>query len=182
MRRDRGERHRGQAGQSLIEVVIAVVLIGLVFLAVAAGMLTVMRGNERNEDVQATNAALVTYGEILQTQVAYKACPANLADDYQIGYVNASNVFVKGAAQYYTSGNGPTDLWRRPANIAVGVVSVKSWNPTTQAWNGSCAGPDSGVQLIKYRVAACPGASEDPSCAGGSIRYGEVVKRKAGPS
>lgn len=174
-----------QRGQSLVEVLVAVLLTGTVFLAVIAGMLTVLRSTDLNKKMQAIDAGLGTYGGILQNQVAYTPCPGvgSITDNYQIGYdPGGGQPYVLGAAQYMTGSNEVTAQWRRPNNIAMRVVSVRRWNPTSQTWDGGCTAPDSGAQLVRYQVTACPMTSEDPACAGGKVRFGEIVKRKSGPS
>lgn len=185
------DRRRGdQRGVSLIEMLAAVVLAGTAFLAVIGGLLTVLRSTDLNEKLQAVDTGLVSYGEILQTQVQYLPCPGrpggSMVDDYQMGYPGGPDGFVKGAAQYYTAGNSSgVVLWRRPSNIGVKVVSVRSWNRDTQEWNAGCTTPDTGVQLVRYKIAACPTTgpeAETADCPGGKPRFAEVVKRKGGPS
>ena len=189
LRRDRTirDRRRGdQRGVSLIEMLAAVVLAGFAFLAVIGGLLTVTRTTGLNEKLQAIDTGLVSYGEILQTQVGYLPCPigfsGNITDDYQIGYTGPSG-YVPGANGFIDGGNGTNVVnWRRPDNIAVRVVSVRSWNDSTQAWNGGCTAPDTGVQLVRYQVTACPEPSQNAACPGGKQRFAEVVKRKSGPT
>lgn len=185
-----GRRRRGQGGQSLIEVMIAIVLAGMVFLTVAGAMLTVSKATSLNETVQAIDTGLVSYGEILQTQVEYAPCPnapgaANIVEAYQNGYVSSvTGAFVNGADQYIYGGTGADARWRRPPKISVRVMSVQSWNTSTNDWNSACSVPDSGVQLVTYQVIGCPtpNVSNTPNCAGGKIRTGQVVKRRSGPS
>lgn len=178
----------GQRGQSLVELLVAVLLTGTVFLAVIAGMLTVMRSTDLNKTMQSIDAGLVAYGGILQNQVAYLPCPGapdgtSMTDAYQIGYSPGGGLpYVLGAAQYMTGSNAVTLQWRRPDKIAVKVVSVRRWNPVSQSWDSGCTAPDSGAQLVRYQVTACPTPSSDPACAGGKVRFGEVTKRKPGPS
>jgi hypothetical protein len=156
-----------------MEVIIAIVLLGGVFLILAGALVTVARGTETNEKVQSIDTALITYGEILQTAVPYSACTANnvpLADTYFFA-----------ADPFMTGSNSVSPLWRRPNNVIVEVVSVGSWNATTKAWGTSCIFPDSGAQKVKYRVTACSSVGTSP-CTNPTVRTGEVVKRKAGPS
>lgn len=177
---------RGQGGQSLIEVLVATVLIGMVFLAVIAGVLTVLRSTKLNEKMQAVDSAMVAYGNIVQTQVPYLPCPAglsgNVANDYTSGYFPLAVPPFLGASFNFSGGNAVTAAWRRPNNIAVQVVSVKSWNPDTQDWRSGCTAPDSGAQLVTYQVVACPTTSDDPACPGGKVRTASIVKRKPGPT
>lgn len=173
---DGHRRLADQAGQSLVEVLIAIFLTGLVFLAVAGAMLTVLRARTFNQNAQAIDSALVAYSSIIQNQVPYVACPQR-ADGTSV-----PDAYFQTADLQTTGSNSVTTQWRRPNNIAVKVLSVRTWNPSTQDWNTTCAAPDSGAQLVAFQVTACPTISSDPACAGGKTRTGEVVKRKPGPS
>lgn len=164
---------RSQSGQSLVEVFIAMALLAGVFLVLAGGLFTVIKATDTNKRVQNIDTSLVTYGEILQTQIDYVACPgspSSVADFYYF----ASDPLITGS-------NTPSDKWRKPNNIIVEVLSVSSWNQATQSWSAGCLAPDSGVQKVKYQVTGCSSATVSP-CDAPTVRTGEIVKRKSGPS
>jgi type II secretory pathway pseudopilin PulG len=148
-------RRRGQSGQSLIEVIIAMLLLGGIFVILAGGLLTITRGTETNEKVQAIDTALVTYGEILQTQVRYVSCndatngntsnptvpayattQANLYQQQNNMNYSTNTVDHNGAEEYIAGAGDPagSTKWRRPANVETDVVSVKYWEPVTKTW------------------------------------------------
>ncbi len=176
-------RPRGQRGQSLVEVIVAMLLMGGLFAVVGAGILVAVRGGTVNENQQLASSALVTYGEILQTQVDYFECPTAPApySSFTDAYYFASEPFLSGASL----GNAAETRWRRPSNVLVSVLAVRSFNPADDTWAGGCASPDSGAQLIRYQVMVCKNVplNQDPNlCESPSVRTGEIVKRKSGPS
>jgi type II secretory pathway pseudopilin PulG len=157
-------RPRGQAGQSLVEVIVSIVLIGGIFLALAGGLTAINRGTATNEKIQAIDAALVAYGEILRTQVAYANCSGSVPDTYQAG----AETHIGLAAP------GTSNTWYRPPDMVTEVLGVESWNLGSKAFLNrtppalsACSTPDSGVQRIEYRVTF-----------DGTTRTGEVVKRR----
>lgn len=180
-------RHRGQTGQSLIEVIIAILLMGSIFGVVAGGLLTVIRTGTANENLQTIDAALVSYGEILQSQVDYISC------DAPVSLINEAYFFAADNPAVTTGSNSPTATqWRRPQNVLVQVLSVRSFNPITETWANGCLTPDGGSQLIRYRVTVCRNDVRtieaqgllDPflACESAVARTAEVIKRKSGPS
>ena len=165
-------RPRGQSGQSLVEVIVAMVLIGGVFVAFAAALKTVSTGTVANERAQKISAGLMAYGEILQSQVPYQNCVGGISDSY---YFFADNNFV-------TLSNTPgPNRWRRPNNVYPEIVSVQSFDPSSQTWASGCITPDPGLQRVTYRIVACDGNTTSP-CHQPISRTGQIVKRRTGPS
>lgn len=172
---------RGQSGQSLIEVIIAILIMGGMFGVVATALITVVRAGTTNENIQLADAAVVSYGEILQTQVPYYPCstPPSPWSTFREAYYFASDPFMT------LSSNPATALWRRPSNVGVTVTAVKSYDAATGGWAGGCISPDPGVQLISYRVFVCKNPVPDQDlakCDSPVFRDAEIVKRKQGPS
>ena len=64
---------RGQAGYGLIEVLIAIVLMGTVIAALSAAMLTLLSTTSATSDAQRMQAALTSYTESLKAGT-YQAC------------------------------------------------------------------------------------------------------------
>lgn len=170
-------RRRGQSGQSLVEIIIAMLLLGGVFLVLVGALLTVTKGTETNERVQLMDSALVTYGEILQTQIPYSTCNTSTPSTYQ----GAAEGFITGGGQ-----PGASTSWRRPNYMVTEVIGVESWNPVSEQFEDrgtaltACMSPDSGAQRVSYLITQCPDATFP--CPGGPTREGQIVKRKQGPS
>ena len=81
-------RGRRQDGYTLIEVLIAVMLVGTVIIAVAAGMLTMMRSTRATAEEQRLQAALASFTESLRA-TDYLPCsgsPAPTAGSYEAAH------------------------------------------------------------------------------------------------
>ena len=159
---------RGQSGQSLAEAIIAMLLIGSIFLILAGALFTVIKVTTTNKNLQSIDTGLITYGEILQTQVPYENCSTSnpTASNYQLN-----------SQDFITGGASPPTKWRLPytdgASMVTEVTGVESWNTATQAFEdrgaslNKCISPDPGVQRVSYKITF-----------GGVSRTGQVVKRK----
>src|SRR5690606_13599486 len=79
---------RGQGGYSLVEVLIALVLAGLVVLGLVAGLYTLINSTRQTMERQQVEMALGNFGESLKA-APYRPCddPAGAsAEDYQDAY------------------------------------------------------------------------------------------------
>lgn len=180
---------RGQAGQSLVELIIAMLMLGTVFLVLVGGLFTVNQASETNERIQTVDAALIAYGEILRTQIPYVQC----AGGFQEGAVGQAYQI---AAETYITGNtgpgaGAVEAWLRPPVMVVEITSgIDSWDLAERDFTSGCIVPDSGIQRVSYsatfRQPIVAGASPDPNDASQwedvATRTGQVIKRKAGTS
>jgi type II secretory pathway pseudopilin PulG len=113
-----------ERGETLVELLLAIVILGLAGLAVLGGLGTsiIVSDAHRNETV--SGAAVRAYAEQLQTKVAAS------------GYVSCAGV---GSYASDTVGYTP------PAGYAASPTAVKYWNLATKTFQTTCA-PDSGVQ------------------------------------
>ena len=160
---------RGQSGQSLVEVIIAMLLIGSIFLILAGALFTVIKVTTSNKNLQAIDTGLITYGEILQTQVPYENCSSS---------TQTASIYQSNAEAFITGGGAEPTKWRLPytdgASMVTVLTGVESWNTTTGAFEDrgnsfyKCVSPDSGVQRVSYTITF-----------GGVSRTGQVVKRKS---
>jgi type II secretory pathway pseudopilin PulG len=126
----RGTGNRGQAGQSLVELVVAIVLVSVVILTLLGGLLTLTAATGSNQRTGVIHAALIDYGEALRTQVPYVACPAVTPANYK----SAADGRVAATV---------------PAGMTFAVTSIDSWDPTTQTFTAGCS-TDRGVQRIRF--------------------------------
>ena len=152
----RAPRAKGQAGETLLESLIALAILALVAAAAYAGMTTSLRVSAQNRDAAVAEALLRSAAERLQdpatTYVPRAGCP--------------------GAGTY-------TDLPTRPGFGPV-VASVRFWVPSAAAGDGAvpvtfaakgsaqdCPATDPGLQAIDLSVLA-------PS---GKVHRLEITKR-----
>ena len=169
---------RGQSGQSLVEAIIAMLLVGSIFLILAGALFTVIKVTTSNKNLQAIDTGLLSYGEILQTQVPYENCSASNSinsNGVETGQGTASNYQANAEASIILPTVSPTATgWQRASGMVPELTGLESWNTTTGAFEdrgGSfykCLSPDSGVQRVSYKITF-----------GGVSRTGQVVKRKS---
>lgn len=165
--------NRGQAGQSLIELLIAIMLISLVFIAVTISILTMLRSTGVNRRIQAIDTALVSYGEVISDRglVPYVPCAsagATGSDAVEVAYTTSAAL---PAAVSTSNAAVASDTWRKPVGMTVKVLRVDAWSLTDSKFVNECAVPDGGAQRVTYEVTY-----------EGSTRTGQTVKRLGGPS
>jgi prepilin-type N-terminal cleavage/methylation domain-containing protein len=144
---------RGDAGVTLIELLVTVVILGVVFVAVLGGMATGMVVSDLHRK-QATSETIIRgYAEAVKA-ASYTVCA--------------------GTAAYAASAVGysvPTGL--RPT-YAVSVTAVKYWQPGGSTGSfvsslGTCPGSDNSLQSVALRVSSTDGRDSESM---------QVVKRK----
>jgi prepilin-type N-terminal cleavage/methylation domain-containing protein len=123
-------RRDGQAGFTLLEVVISVALVSLVVLGLATGFITLVRTNGSTYRQQQVDHAATNFAESLKA-VQYQPCvPAGADPDY-------------GAAP---------DLWAPSDDLQVEVVDVEYWDPAEGDFDDTCVGADAGAQRVTVRA------------------------------
>ncbi len=171
-------RRRDQRGQSLVEVVIAILLLSTVMLVIAMGLFTINRATVGNERVQSVDAALAVYGEVLRSTINYRPCrPGFDPTTATPGYMDDTLVYLESP-----DAADNLDGWLKPPAVIVEVEygSLQSWDPETDSFVDECSVPDTGAQQITYQVTYDPdvlGRDGDPV-----TRTGQIVKRRDGPS
>ena len=159
----RAVRERAQAGYSLVEVLVSIVLISLLIGAIAAGVLTVGRASASANGEARANVLVTAYGEALR-QLSYRQCSdagsvGDLADIYEAAYRDY---------------DAELEEWQRL--IPSGSTETSAEVISVDTVGGCTAGnPDSGQQILTIRVES-----------NGITRTARVVKRdpdyvQAGP-
>lgn len=163
-RRRACRRPRSQAGVSLIEVLVAVGLAGSVIVALAAGILAMLRSSEVTSSQQRLQAALSSSTESVKS-LPYLACTAGAA-------ATAAGQAASPTA-YDTAYAAWPGRWQPSTSAGVGsvrVTGVEYWTPAaTNAALGSflpacpaaAAGGDRGAQRLTVRVVMADGAAKD---------------------
>lgn len=147
---------RSEAGASLIEVMIALLLLSLVISALAAGLVTFMKVNALTSRHQQLTHAVGNTAEAL------KASPYRLCDSPTGGAATATQ---------YNQAYGAWEFrWEPLENMTVEVINVEFWNPTSRDFitdtATACHGGDPGAQRLTVEVRWQ-----------GEQRRGQVVKR-----
>jgi type II secretory pathway pseudopilin PulG len=126
---------RDDAGESLLELVVTIAIVGVCVVAIGAGMALSIKMSSIHRAQSTADAFLHNYAETLQGQ--YTACTAGSVPNYAAGLAPPS-----------TDGlNAPT-------------ATVTYWNATTLSWGTgtSCPGTgDPGLQRVALSVASADG-------------------------
>lgn len=107
MKRSRGRRFGSDRGETLVEVLAAVVILGIAGVAVMAGLLLSVKASDIHRKETASGAYVKNYAEAIQNYVQGHQSAFSCSPDYSpatVGFT-ASSVFV---ASYSWSALGPT--------------------------------------------------------------------------
>lgn len=152
----RRRARRTEHGYSLIEVLIALALISMVVLALAGGLLTLIKITGMTQKRQQMTLALGNSSESIKA-MAYEKCL--LAD------ANSAS-----ASRYAAAYDGWDYRWEPRENMTVTIVAVDYWDRASESFvsdrSVACAPSDPGAQRLTVRV--------DYQ---GESRFGHVVKR-----
>jgi prepilin-type N-terminal cleavage/methylation domain-containing protein len=144
-RRHASRRHNGDGGYSLIEVLIAVMLVGTVIAALAAGMLTMINATRSTSEQQRLQAAVLSYTESL------KSSP----------YLRCGEAPTPSPAAYTTSHNAQPGRWEPVDGMTAEINSVEYWHNSGAYgdYQSSCPAVDQGRQRLTITVTLPGGAS-----------------------
>jgi type II secretory pathway pseudopilin PulG len=119
-----------ERGETLVELLLAIVILGLTGLAVLGGIGTSIIVSDAHRKETVSGAAVRAYAEQLQTKVAAS------------GYVSCA---APGSYASAAVGYAP------PAGYAASPTGVTYWNRSTKLFDPTC-GTDSGVQAVTLQV------------------------------
>jgi type II secretory pathway pseudopilin PulG len=138
MLRLRGERRRDE-GETLVELIVAIAILGIAGVAVLAGMMLNVRASSLNRSQAGGGAYVRSAAEAIQKSV-----------DASGGFATCANAVVNsGAGTYWSAANAlfsPTDVSN---GYSVKILQVQSWQGAGTGW-GSCN--TTGTQRIQIQV------------------------------
>jgi type II secretory pathway pseudopilin PulG len=138
----RRKRLDDDRGETLVELLVTVVILGTAVVAIVAALGTAIRVSDIHRKQANAGAYLRAYAEALETYVAknpsgYQPCPVGAAYDGKLTIV------------------APDDVrFDQPS-----VVSVEYWTGT--AWQSACPASDVGVQRVKLQVRSQDGRVDE---------------------
>jgi type II secretory pathway pseudopilin PulG len=128
--RIRGAFARGEAGESLLEIIITIMIIGLAIPAVVGAVLAAIGSSSQDRRQVQAQQLLTSWSETIakhNDDGSYTACPAT---------------------SYYATGTfAPAAV---PAGFAVSVASIDYWDTATSTFAGCAA--DKGIRRLRLRV------------------------------
>lgn len=119
-----------ERGESLVELLLAVAILGIAIVAILAGMATAITASDANRKQARVETLLRNYAEaITNPAVAYVECATT--------------------GSYPASPPGFT----LPPNFTLTVTQVRYWDGANPAaFGGTCGSPDRGIQHLTVRV------------------------------
>jgi prepilin-type N-terminal cleavage/methylation domain-containing protein len=120
---------RSQTGATLVEVLIALALVGILVLALASGMLTLIKTSAETTKQQQIELALGSFTESLKSG-PYTKCPVPLE----------------------SGGQYPNTAWVPPPSMTASVVAIEYWDTGSKSFLPICPGPDEGTQRLTVQV------------------------------
>jgi len=123
-----------ERGESLLELLIAVVVMGVAVVAIMAGITTSILVSDMHRKQATAGAAVRTYGELIENYVA------------GVGYAGCAAASTETAGPYAATAVGFTV----PSGYSVTVSVATSWNGT----NWVACTSDGGYQKVTVRVAS----------------------------
>jgi type II secretory pathway pseudopilin PulG len=130
----------GEQGETLLELLIAVVILGVVLVAVVGGFATGTITSDVHRKQSTAGAYAKDYAEAIQTAVTTGTVP----------YTNCANTST------YATPAG----FAAPSGYVKSVVSVRYWSGST--WQATCSVPtDVGLQQLTVRVASADGRAAE---------------------
>lgn len=123
---------RSESGSTLIEVLVAVVIMGVAFVVIVGGIGTAIIGSDLQKDQAGADVALRTAGENL-----VYACPPSAPANYQ-----AQLAPVTG--------------------FTLTVAEVSYWNPDTNSFELDLTCQDTGLHLVKLSATPTSGRAPEP--------------------
>ena len=142
------------AGDTLVEVLLALLIISLCVVALMTGLVTSISGSATHRSLSSIDTVLKSYAETITSQVELQTTPAPL--------------FTQCAQVTSTTYNGSAVAYAPPAGFSVAITGIEYWNTSTNQFDNVSAAtcsqansPDqSGFQLLTLKATAPGGVSQ----------------------
>ena len=147
-------RHRGQEGLSLIEVIVALVILGVGVVGLLGGLATVQRSAGTATDQTQLEASARQVGDFVRESASSVTCPSGATC---LPYLRCAQASTYQSRSEFTTGLGSTFISKwQPTIVEVdeALSATLSVGPPVTAEQSGCANStsDYGVQRITFSV------------------------------
>jgi Tfp pilus assembly protein PilV len=145
---------RSEAGDSLIEVLFAIVVIGLTVTAIMAALATSLSASAEHRSLATVDTVLKSYAEIVKYDIQLQPAPSPW-------FTECASVTQVGGVSYYNSNQV---LYTRPPGYAgsIGIDSIQYWNGAT--FDSTCGPTDhTGYQVLTFKAVDTNGYTQSLS-------------------
>ncbi|MGY1736191.1 type IV pilus modification PilV family protein [Geodermatophilus sp. SYSU D00684] len=130
-------------GETLLEILIATVILGITAVAVLSGLMTTVTVSDTHRKQATAGAAVKDYAESLSRHVA--ASDAHYAECAAAG---ASSPYQPVSVGYAA-----------PAGYSASVSAVQYWNPTSRTFTAGCS--SAGMERVTLQVSSSDGRATE---------------------
>ncbi|MGH2722403.1 MAG: type IV pilus modification PilV family protein [Actinomycetota bacterium] len=135
---------RSEAGVTLIELLVTVVILGIAFAVIVGGMMTSIIGSDVHRKGATAGTVLQSYAEAVKA-AQYTPAPS-------------SNCSAAMTAAYGTPAG-----FSAPTGFTPSIGSFGYWNSTTSTFGTACPASDAGLQKMQLTVTAPNGTTKSVS-------------------
>ena len=150
---------RSEHGDTLIEVLMAVVVIGLTVVALMGGLVTSITGSAEHQSIAQIDSLLKSYAEAAKFQIELQPVVANppsapiFRDCSGSGSATAVLTYYQTNVQYTYPAAYPKPSY------AVVITELKPWNNASNSWDAACSTSGTnhdanGLQLLTIKATA----------------------------
>jgi len=130
----RRARKSGDEGETLIELIVSITILGIVAVAIGTGITLSVIVSDQNRKQTVANAYLHNDAEALQGSTAYQSCSPSL--NYVTGFPS---------------------LFVTPSKFTLSQSNIQFWNGT--GWSSAC--PDNGLQRVTLSLDSDDGRAHE---------------------
>jgi prepilin-type N-terminal cleavage/methylation domain-containing protein len=137
-------RTQSEAGMTLVEVLVALAILGIAVITIVGGLGTASNASDRHRKQATADTVVKGYAEAIKQK------------DEVGAYVGCTTATPTPLSSY-----APTSLhsgWTVPSGYTASATAIKYWNPTAVAFQSSCpSGNDQGAQLLTLSAQSADG-------------------------
>ena len=148
-------RVRSEAGDTLIEVLISIAILGITITALLGALVTTITSASEHRSLASLDTVLRSYAEQLKYDVQLQGTNSWFAQCATVSSPTTSPPQYEGHT--ITPANQPPS-----AHYSVVVLNIKYWNDSTNRFDATCSalGDQSGFQLVTLQATAPNGVTE----------------------